>query len=308
MPKAAPRSSAKSTAKKRNPTAATPHDNPTRPVSLGARYILAAVSCFSLVSLLVKALGHLPFEQLIFWRGITCLGITFYMVKSLRLHIWGNNKKILIMRGLCGTLALSFFFYTLHAMPLATSVTIQYLSPILTVLVAGFFFGEKVAPLHWVCSVLGFAGVWIIQGFDPRVTLFDASMGVLGALSSAFAYNSVRTLRNSDHEWVVMFYFPLIATICSAPFASRSWVWPQGMDWILILALGGLTQVAQLFLTRGYSLEKASKVATMNYAGVLFAIFFGVVIYDEKLPVTTIAGMIVILFSVWLSSRARETT
>lgn len=272
---------------------------------LGARYILAAVSCFSIVSLIVKALSHLPFEQLVFWRGITCLGITYFMVKKLGQPLWGNNKKSLILRGTFGTLALGFFFYTLQSMPLATAVTIQYLSPIFTVMVAALFFGEKVQLIHWLCSLIGFAGVWIIQGYDDRVSLFGALMGVGGALSSAFAYNTVRALKDSDHEWVVMFYFPLIASVVSTPFAMRNWVWPRRTDWILIVLLGGLTQIAQLFLTRGYSLEKASKVAAVNYAGVFYAVIFGVALYGEQLPVATVVGMALILFSVWLSTRQR---
>lgn len=272
-------------------------------MSLGARYILAAVTCFSLVNLLVKALAHLPVEEVIFWRGFVCLFITYYMVRRLGLSPWGRNKKLLLMRGLCGTFALGFFFYTLHKMPLASAVTIQYLSPVFTVLVAGVFFGEKVQPVHWLCSLAGFGGVLIIQGFDPRVELGDALMGLGGAVCSAFAYNTVRSLRHSDHEWVVMFYFPLVASVVSAPFAFEKWVWPEGMDWAYIIAMGILIQIAQFFLTRGYSLEKASNVASMNYAGVLLAVFFGVLLYGETLPATTGTGMVVIMASVWISAR-----
>lgn len=272
-------------------------------MSPGARYILASVTCFSVVSLLVKYLGHLPFEQLVFWRGLICLFITYGYLKFLKIPVWGNNKKVLILRGVAGTLALSFFFYSLHSMPLASAVTIQYLSPIFTVLVSGLFFGEQVSARHWLCSLLGFAGVWIIQGFDDRVSVFDASMGVMGALASAFAYNSVRTLRDSDHEWVVMFYFPLIATVIAAPFSVARWVWPTGWEWPAIVTLGLLTQVAQFFLTRGYSLEKASAVASVNYVGVVLATIYGVAFFGEHLQAPVLVGMSLILFTVWLSGK-----
>lgn len=237
-----------------------------------------------------------------FWRGFICLFITYGYLKSRKIYVWGNNRKWLIARGLAGTFALSFFFYSLQHMPLASSVTIQYLSPIFTVIVSGLFFGERVTRRHWLCSMLGFVGVWIIQGYDDRVSLFDASMGIMGALASAFAYNSVRTLKDSDHEWVVMFYFPLIATFASAPFAIHSWVWPRGWDWLAIVMLGLLVQVAQFFLTRGYSREKASAVASINYAGVVLATIYGVAFFGEHLPLPTIIGIAVILLSVWLSS------
>ncbi len=237
-----------------------------------------------------------------FWRGLICLFITYGYLKHLKVPIWGHNKKWLITRGLAGTFALGFFFYSIQSMPLASAVTIQYLSPIFTVVISGLFFAEKVTLRHWLCSLLGFAGVFIIQGYDDRVTAFAATMGVLGALSSAFAYNSVRTLKDSDHEWVVMFYFPLIATVVSTPFAVSRWVWPQGWDWLAIVVLGVLVQIAQLFLTRGYSREKASAVASVNYAGVLLATIYGVLFFGEHLPLPTIVGMAIILLSVWLSS------
>jgi len=253
---------------------------------------------------MVKALSHIPIEQLVFWRAVICLSITFVYLRWRGISVWGSNKKVLILRGLAGTIALTLFFYTLHAMPLASAVTIQYLSPIFTVLFSGLFFGEKVSGWHWLCSLVGFAGVWVIQGFDARVGIFDAGVGVVAAMASAVAYNSVRSLRHSDHEWVVIFYFPLVASVLTFPLALRTWIWPAAGDWPLILLIGGLTQVAQLYLTKGYQAERASKIAAVNYAGVLWAVLYGALFFGEGVPWATFAGMILILASVWLSTRS----
>ncbi len=274
-------------------------------MSLGARYLLISVSCFQLVNLAVKSLGHLPFEQVVFWRAFISLTITFAYLRYHRMSLWGENKRLLILRGLAGTVALTLFFYTLHEMPLATAVTIQYLAPIFTVLFSGLFFGEKVLPWHWLCSLLGFAGVWVIQGFDTRVSMLDAAIGVVSAIASAVAYNSVRGLRHTDHEWVVIFYFPLIASIILFPFAVRSGVWPALADWPRIIFIGVMTQVAQLYLTKAYHAEQASRIAAFNYVGVLWAVLFGVLFFGETLPFATVAGMVLILASVWMSTRRR---
>ncbi|MBX3022812.1 MAG: DMT family transporter [Bdellovibrionales bacterium] len=268
----------------------------------GAWYIFVSTTCFAFVSLSVKLLSHIPSEHLVFWRGLICLAISYTVLKKRRVPVWGNNKVMLTVRGLAGTVALSCFFYTLHAIPLATAVTLQYLSPILTVIVAGLVFKEGVSTLHWLCGALGFLGVWMIEGFDTRVSLTDAGIGVLGALAAAFAYNSVRSLRHTENEWVVMFYFQLTATVLIAPWALNSWAWPKLSDWPLIVAIGLLTQVAQLYLTRGYQLDKASKVAPIGNIGVLYAVLFGVVMFGETLPLTTLAGMTIILASVLLTS------
>lgn len=253
----------------------------------------------------MKSLAHIPVAELVFFRALISLLITYLYLRWRGIPVWGENKLLLVLRGFAGTVALSFFFYTLHAMPLASAVTIQYLSPIFLVLFAGLFFGETVTWWHWLCSLVGFAGVWMIQGFDTRVSLFDACVGVVSAMASAVAYNSVRSLRHTDHEWVVIFYFPLIASFLSFPFAVREWVAPALGDWPYIVLIGVLTQIAQLFLTKAYHAESASKIASVNYVGVLYAVAFGILFFGESLPVPTIVGMILIMFSVFLSTRRR---
>ena len=247
---------------------------------------------------MVKSLAHLPFFILVFWRGAICLGIAYYFVRRQKISPWVKNRKTLILRGIAGTLALFGFFHTLHTMPLASAVTIQYLSPILTVLVAGVFFGERVSAVHWLCSLLGFAGVYVIQGYDTRVGMIEALIGIGSAVASAVAYNSVRALRASENEWVVMFYFPLVATVISLPIAASQWVWPSAQDWPAVLLIGLLTQIAQFFLTRGYQRDKASKVASASYFGVIYAVFFGLFLFDEKLGPATTLGIGIILISV----------
>lgn len=257
-----------------------------------------SVTCFAVVSATVKAVYPIPFEQVVFARGLICLIISISYLRFLGISPWGENRKLLILRACAGTVALACFFYTVHSMPLATAVTIQYLNPVFTVLLSGLFFGEKVRLWHWLCTILGFAGVFVIQGFDTRVEGADVMIGLLGAFSAAVAYNTVRSLRDSDHEQVVIFYFPFVATILSAPFAVWAWVWPSPMQWVMLGVVGILTQLAQLFLTRGYQAEAASSVSVVQYVGVLYAIGSGVIFFNEKLPWTTVAGILMILVSV----------
>lgn len=271
----------------------------------GVRYLLISASLFQIVNVSVKALSHLPVEQIVFWRAFISVTITFAFLKAWAIPVWGNDRRRLVQRALAGTVALSLFFYTLKVMPLASAVTIQYLAPIFTVIFSSLFFQEKVTRLHWLCAVLGFLGVWMIQGFDARVSGWDALCGVVSAMASAVAYNTVRSLRHSDHEWVVIFYFPLIASALSAPFAIRSWVSPRGWDWALILVAGVFTQAAQLYLTKAYRAEQASRIAPVGYVGVVWAILFGVVFFDERLPFTTVAGILVILGSVLVSANGQ---
>ena len=109
----------------------------------GVVNMLGASLAFSLMQLCVKYLPHLPAVELVFFRSLVSISICLVMMKKLKLNPLGNNRKILLMRGVFGTIALSMFFYTLQQIPLASAVTIQYLSPIFTALFAAIFLKEK---------------------------------------------------------------------------------------------------------------------------------------------------------------------
>jgi drug/metabolite transporter (DMT)-like permease len=55
-----------------------------------------------------------------------------------------------MIRGVFGVIALTSFFYTLKELPIAIAVTVQYLSPLFTVLLAVHLLGERVRPIQWL--------------------------------------------------------------------------------------------------------------------------------------------------------------
>src|SRR5690606_20181498 len=160
-------------------------------------------------------------------------------------------------------------------MPLASAVTIQYLSPLFTIFLAGFLMKESAQARQWLYFFLAFEGVVLVKGFDPRVSLFELSAGVLAAVFSAFAYNFVRELNDSDHPLVVVMYFPVVTLPLITPFVIAGWVTPSFADWPWVLAIGVFTQLAQVHMTHAYQLEKASRVAILNYVGLIFAVGIG---------------------------------
>jgi len=269
-------------------------------MSLGARYMLLSVVFFSFGHAAVKWLPHIPFYQLVFLRALItaliCLGMIFWH----RISLKGSDPGLLIMRGMAGTIALTCYFYSLQNMPLASAVTIQYLSPILTLLIAHLMLKEKATRLQAVCFVMAFIGVLFVKGFDPRVTHFALAISLVSVVASAFAYNFVRMLRKSDHELVVVLYFTLITIPLVGPFALYSWVWPAATDWIYILALGVLTQLAQLYMTKAYQRETAANVAILNNLSIVFALGIGFYFFNEAFSVWSLVGIVAILLAVFV--------
>ena len=266
-----------------------------------------AVVFFGFAHAFVKWLPHLPFYQLAFLRQMIALVLCVVPLQRMHISVWGNNKKLLIARGLAGSLALTAYFYSLQSMPLASAVTIQYLSPILTLILAHFLLNEKTTWRQFALFVLGFAGVLMVRGFDSRISDLALAVSLFSVVMSALAYTSVRALRGNDHQLVIVFYFSFVSLPLIGPVALYNWVAPSFEDTLIILAIGVLTWLAQVAMTLSYKVSPASEVAIYNNLGLFMALILGYFFFDETFNLQTLIGMAIIFISVILSSKKLAT-
>ena len=112
--------------------------------------MLGSSLAFALMQICVKYLPHIPAYELILFRSIVSIILSVAILQKLGIPLLGNNKKVLMMRGIFGTTALLLFFYTLQNIPLASAVTLQYLSPIFTAIFAAIFLKEKMKMKQWL--------------------------------------------------------------------------------------------------------------------------------------------------------------
>lgn len=270
-------------------------------MSTGVRFMLVSTFSFSLMQLCVKFLPHLPAHELILFRSIISLVLSLGFLVPNRINPLGNNRRLLLMRGFFGMMALSLFFLTLQELPLASAVTIQYLSPIFTSIIAIFILGERMRGRQWLFIAIAFAGVVVLKGFDERVSTLYLLLGIASSLFAGAAYNCVRLLKDSDHPVVVVFYFPLVATPVMAVLSYFEWVTPVGTDWVWLFLLGVFTQVGQLYMTKALQAEKANIVTSMKYLGAVYALVYGYFLFDETYGLMSLLGIGLVLAGVVLN-------
>lgn len=263
--------------------------------------MLVAGFFFALMNVFVKLVPGIPAVEIVFFRSVISLVLSYTILKGRGVYLWGNNKKILLSRGACGAVALVLYFATIQAIPLASAVTIQFLSPIFTSILGIFVVKEKVRPIQWLFFLVAFAGIVIIQGFDTRITPFYMIIGVVAAFFSGLAYNFIRKLNIKEHPMVIVFYFPLVTLPFTGIYSFFEWTQPQGWEWLLLLFIGVLTQIAQYFMTKAYQVEELSKVSSLKYFNIVYALGFGWVIFEETFNLMTYVGMLVVLTGVLLN-------
>lgn len=253
--------------------------------------MLFATLFFSLMNVAVKLLPHIPAVEIVFFRSVVSLVLSVGILKASKISIWGKNYKLLIMRGASGAIALILYFRLIQEIPLASATTILFLSPVFATILGIFFVKEEVKPIQWFFFLISFAGIIMVKGFDARIGAIYLLLGFSSSLFSGVAFNCIRKLNTSEHPLVIIFYFPLVTLPITGIWSYFIWVQPEGMDWAILLMVGVLTQIAQYFMTRSFQTEEISKVASLRYLGIIYALLFGFLFFGEDFNLLVYLGM-----------------
>ncbi len=277
-------------------------------LSQGQKLMLFSVFWFSLMNVCVKALPRIPEVQIAWLRGVFALFICAYLLRRKRLSPKGKNQKLLFLRGIFGSISLVLYFIALQSLPLAAATTIQSLAPLFSLMLAALFYREMTTAKQWMYFFVAFLGIAVLRSFDEQIRFTPFLCALAASFLSAIAYTSVRGLRNSDHPYVVVYYFALIASIGIAPFALSNFVWPTSSEWLTLVAIGAFTQLGQITMTQAYHEAPMSEVGQLAYLNPLLGLLWGYVFFQEWIPFSSLLGLSLILFGVIQATRSKPLT
>ncbi|MBM5827073.1 MAG: DMT family transporter [Cyanobacteria bacterium M_surface_7_m2_040] len=285
--------------------------------------MVASAFFFSLMGVCVKLVGsRIPAVEVVLARAVVSVVLSWWMLQRAGVDPWGQRRGLLIWRGAIGTLALLCVYQALAQLPLAAATVLQYSYPTFTALLAWLHLGESIGRRVIAAVGLGWLGVLLMA--QPPVLLqgmvgaslptarplppIAVAIALLGALSTALAYVSVRALRHSEHPLVIVFYFPLVALALSLPPVVLNPVVPTGPELLALLGVGLFTQLGQLTLTRGLMALPAARATTISYVQVGFAVLWGWLLFAEPLDGATLAGALLVLAATLISVRRSVPT
>ena len=274
-----------------------------------ALWMLLASLLFATMGVCIKfASAHFNSFEIVAYRG--AVGMIFLLVAtrvrgvSLRtqvpmMHVW---------RSVVGVISLVSWFYAISVLPLATAMTLNYMS---SVWIAAFLIGGAIllqgknAPVRqqgplFLTVLAGFAGVAMM--LRPTLApdqVLGAMVGLISGVFAALAYLQVAALSKvGEPESRTVFYFSLAAVLAGGAgmvFAGASpWHWPSAL-WLLPIGL--LAVIAQLCMTRAYASGATLVVANLQYSGIVFAGIYSLTIFGDQLPLIGWLGMGLIIVS-----------
>ncbi|RLJ41388.1 drug/metabolite transporter (DMT)-like permease [Litoreibacter meonggei] len=270
----------------------TPAPKPNTAVAILSK--LGAVFFFMAMATLIKiASVRVPPGETVFFRSFFGLPIILGWIAlrgELRTGLKTDNPLGHFWRGLVGVTAMSMGFAALGLLPLSEVKAIQYAQPVLVVIFAAMFLGEKVRAFRLTAVALGMVGVLIIM--SPRLTAFSdgatdpyLAIGAILAFGSAvmagLAHVFVRKLTMSEPTSAIVFWFAVTASSLSILTLPFGWVWPTGPEAAALIGAGLCGGIGQIFLTSSYRYAAASVVAPFEYFSILLALGIGYFVFAE---------------------------
>ncbi len=259
--------------------------------------MLIAALGFSLMQGLIKFVSHVNVIQIVFFRSIITAGICTINLRRQEISLIGNNQKLLFLRSLLGLFSMTLFFFTIQTIPYGASVTLKYLSPFFTFLLAVWLLKEKVKPIQWLFLLLALVGVFLLKGFDSRIDNLSMLLAILGAFFGGCVYVTIRKIGKTEHPLVIVNYFMTSSALISGFALLFIWETPTLMDFCILICLGGFGYFGQKYMTLSFQHEEANVVAPFKYSELIYAFAIGFFFFEEGYSLFAIIGVVILLFS-----------
>lgn len=276
-----------------------------------ALWMLLGAAFFATMGVCVKfASAYFTSAELVFYRGLVGIVFLGILAKQRGISLRTRYPGMHVWRSAVGVLSLGSWFYAIAHLPLATAMTLNYMSG---VWVAAFLVGGNL--LNWnpqegesawsqgplaITVLSGFAGVvMMLRPTIEQNQIFAGLIGLMSGFVAAFAFMQVMALsRVGEPETRTVFYFAIGTAVAGGGVMLFDGVTPW--DWyhaIWLLPVGVLASLGQLCLTRAYSQGATLVVANLQYSGIVFAALYSLLLFGDDIPFIGWAGMALIVAS-----------
>jgi S-adenosylmethionine uptake transporter len=217
--------------------------------------------------------------------------------------------KLHIQRGVITAFMALTFFFALTRLPLAETIALSFIAPIVALYLASVLLGETISRNAIAASILGFIGTLVIIGGKIGQGSFDedTALGLGAIMISAllYAYNFIVIRRQSQVASPVesTTFYSTISALVLLVIAPLAWADPPAEAWAPLLGGALFTVAGALSIAFAYARAEAQVLVPIEYSGFLWASVLGWVFFSEVPGLATWAGTALIVTGCWLVTR-----
>lgn len=274
---------------------------------------LAAVGILSIMDAVMKhlvlAIGIVAVSV---WRSAANLALSAGLYLPRR-RSWPARRTLAVhvSRGVVGTVMAFLFFWGIGRVPLAQAIALTFIAPLIALLLAALFLGERIGRSSIAGSLTAFAGVIVIVLGQTRAQLGpQLLLGTAAIIGSALCYaaNIVLMRRQALAARPLEINFFQALTVMALWLAAVAAIGvPQlpGVEWSWIAVASILSTAGTLLFAWAYARGEASYLSVTEYSAFIWASACGWIAFHETVSLFTLAGAVLIVGGCLLTSRGK---
>lgn len=264
--------------------------------------MVVAMGVFIASDALMKlALQDAPLFQLVFMRGYAAVTLCLILIVAMgqARSLTHMLNPLLVARGLLEVAAnLSFTFGILY-MSIADLTVIAQTCPLMVLVGARLFFGERLGSLRLFFVLVGIAGALLVAQPGTTAASPYAALGFVTAISAAIRDLITRKVPG-EIPGIVVAFTVLVCLMASGLFgmiAFETPVIPGTHHVLLMLGAGALLICGHFLIFFAYRTAEARTVAPFMYTLTVWAVFWSVVLFGDIPNTLAIAGMALVVLA-----------
>jgi len=295
-----------------------PHNAPmdTRPnPALAAALTLAASAFAAGTTLLAKALGTgalgpaLHPLQVSHGRFLFAFMIFATAATVLRPRFSRPNWRLHIGRSSLGWGGVTLMFAAAAFIPLSDATAISFLNPVVGMLLAILFLGERIGPWRWGSAVLAFAGAMVLTRPGSGALEFGALLALGAACALGGELICIKLLSGREKPFQILLVNNAIGLTIATIAVSFVWQSPNAAQWAALAGIGALMASAQTCFVNAMRMADASFVSPFFYTSLAFAALYDALVFSVLPDSVSYIGAAMILTAaailVWREARPR---
>lgn len=209
----------------------------------------------------------------------------------------GNSTRVLLLRGLTGTLAFFCLVKSIAMIPLSNAMVLFYTFPLFATLFSFFILKESLTRLEGVLIGVGLMGICVLINPSSQSLGMGHVYGVLAGVLAGLTVVLIRRVRKTNGPLIIYFYFCVVGGAVSFPLFIGNFAMP-GFDLsMLLVVLSIIFLIAQLFMNQGFKFCRASEGSVVLMSEVVFTGVAGVLLFHDSLRLSFIIGACLIVGS-----------
>lgn len=278
----------------------------------GATIVVVAAAFFTLGVALIKLAGtRIPVIQLLFLRQLVMMMlISPALISDFPQNIRTNRPALQIIRIFFALIALSGGFTAAIHMPLAEATAIGFAKSFFVTVFAVLILKEQVGPYRWAAIFVGFLGVAVMVRPGAAGFSIYGVYALAGAAAAGLVMVIIRLLSKTETSTSIIGFQVFGVGLVTLVPTIMIWVPPTPKEWLIILAIGVVSYVAQRANIFAYKHGEASLLASLDYVRLLFATVIGYFLFQQLPQFSTWvgAGIIVVaaVFTVYREAKRKQ--